>query len=138
MEIAMRTPERDEEPETMTSGRRMTNIVGVVSLVLMAGGCATVGGTKNFLTQAGFRQVPADTPQKLAHLQTLPEHRLIARTNLGHPYYVYADAGGCRCLYIGSPQQYQAYRRLVQEQRAEQGEAVEEARQWEIENAGMQ
>lgn len=122
----------------MTSGRRVTKCVGVIGLLVAAAGCATVGGTESLLTQAGFRQVPADTPQKLAHLRTLPDHRLIARSNQGKAYYVYADAENCKCLYIGSPQQYQAYRQLVQDKRAEQAEAVDEARQWEIENAGMQ
>ena len=122
----------------MTSSRRVTKCVGVIGLLLAGAGCATVGGTESLLTQAGFRQVPADTPQKLAHLRTLPDHRLIARSNQGKSYYVYADPENCKCLYIGTPQQYQAYRQLVQDKRAEQAEAVDEARQWEIENAGMQ
>src|SRR5262245_17552038 len=110
----------------MAIKRHVTRIVGTVGIALGLSACATVAGTESLLSQAGFRQVPADTPQKLAHLRTLPEHRLISRDHQGKKYYVYADPDNCKCLYMGTPAQYQTYRNLVKEKRAEQGEAVEE------------
>ena len=118
--------------------------MAVVALGFALGitGCATTAPkTENLLSQAGFRQIPADTPQKLAHLKTLPERKLVARTSSkGKKYYVYADPDGCKCLYIGDPPQYQSYQRIAQQQQAQQSEApggVEEAREWEEQNAGM-
>jgi hypothetical protein len=101
-------------------------------------GCATTAKTETLLSQAGFRQIPADTPQKLGHLKTLPERRLVGRTSLknGKEYYVYADPDGCKCLYIGDPKQYQDYRRLAQQQAQVEGQDVREAREWEEENSG--
>ena len=109
-----------------------------IGLVLGLAACATTTGTESLLAQAGFRQLPADSPQKVAHLQTLPERRLVARTYQGKKYYVFSDPNGCKCLYIGNPAQYQAYRGLLQQRQAFLEGGVEEAREWEIENSGLQ
>ena len=108
-------------------------------------GCATTAGpsTESLLSQAGFKQLPADTPNKVAHLQTLPDKRLVARTYQGKKYYVYSDPAGCKCLYVGNAAQYQSYQTIVQQQKqaTQQWEpqgGVEEAREWEIENSGLQ
>ena len=66
-------------------------VVAVVSLTLA--GCAAlqknnVTGVEGLLTRAGFRQMPADTPQKLAHLKSLPQNKIIRRTRHGNPYIV--------------------------------------------------
>jgi hypothetical protein len=117
--------------------------VTAAGLALVVSGCAsTTAQTESLLSQAGFRPLPADTPAKVAHLSTLPPRRLVGRDHQGKKYYVYADPDGCKCLYIGSPAQYQTYQRLLQAQQAaaQQWEStgVEEARQWEIDNAGLQ
>ncbi len=121
---------------TMTTQRRWSAVA--IGLVLGMAACATTAGTESLLAQAGFRQLPADSPQKVAHLQTLPERRLVARTYQGKKYYVFSDPNGCKCLYIGNPAQYQAYRGLLQQQQAFLEGGVEEAREWEIENSGLQ
>ena len=112
-------------------------------LAFALAGCVSANvNTEDLLGQAGFRRLPADSPAKVAHLQTLPPRKLVARTNQGKKYYVYADPEGCKCLYIGSPAEYQSYQRLVQQQQAAErllySTGVEEAREWEIENSGMQ
>jgi len=116
-----------------------------LALALGIGACATTATgpkTEDLLSQAGFKQMPADTPQKVAHMQTLPDHRLIARNYKGKKYYVYSDPDGCKCVYVGTPAQYQSYRSIArQQQQANPGyqpqEGVEEARELEEENAGM-
>ena len=127
---------------TMTTGRWRSSVT--IGLALGLAACATTTGTENSLTQAGFRQLPADSPQKVAHLQTLPERRLVARTYQGKKYYVFSDPNGCKCLYIGNPAQYQAYQNILQQQQTSLAGGwpptggVEEAREWEIENSGLQ
>ena len=119
--------------------RRRGWIAAVLALALAAGACATATrNTESMLTQAGFRQVPADTPKKLAHLQTLPERRIVIRTHQGKQYYVYADPDVCKCLYMGNSDQYQRYQQLVQAQSQLYSGGVAEAREWEIENSGLQ
>ena len=92
---------------------------GLVVLVvaLSLAGCAglqsadTASGERA-LTAAGFRPQPADTPEKLAQLQSLTPRRLLLRHPQGdEPHYVYADPKGCACLYVGGEEQYQALRR---------------------------
>jgi hypothetical protein len=117
---------------------RLTRASMAMGLVLGMTACATTANTESLLAQAGFRQVPADSPKKVAHLQTLPERRLVARTHQGKKYYVYSDPNGCKCLYVGNPAQYQAYQGLLQQRQAYLEGGVEEAREWEIENSGLQ
>ena len=126
------------------AGPLLTMVPLILGLGLSA--CATTAGpsTVDLLSQAGFRKVPADTPQKVAHLQTLPDQRLVARTYQGKKYYVYSDPQGCKCLYVGNPTQYQSYQNILkQQQQAAQayvppgGGGVEEDREWEIANSGL-
>jgi hypothetical protein len=108
--------------------------VTMVGLAIVFAGCATMtSGKETMLQQAGFRQVPADTAKKMAHLGTLPERKLISRTHQGQVYYVYADSTYCKCLYVGKAAQYQAYQRLAKEQQVSMAEAsaTEDAREWE-------
>lgn len=111
--------------------------VGAIGVALALAACATAArDTETMLQRAGFRQIPADTPQKIAHLRTLPDRRLIARTHAGQRYYVYADPDYSKSMWVGSPQQYQAYLGLAKQQRAAEDAALaaEEAREWEIES----
>ena len=111
--------------------------IAVVGLVLAMSACAAATRrTESMLTQAGFRQIPADSPQKMAHLKTLPQRQLVARTHQGQKYYVFADAEGCKCLYVGRDQQYQSFQRQAREARVaeDQATAMEEAKEWEIDS----
>jgi len=90
-------------------------VVAVVSLTLA--GCASlqknaVKDVEGLLVRAGFRQMPADTPQKLAHLKSLPQNRIIHRTRDGNPYILYADASYCICMYVGNETNLRNYRNL--------------------------
>jgi hypothetical protein len=109
-----------------------------VALGMSACATATTPSTMELLSQAGFRRLPADTPQKVAHLQTLPDQRLVARTYQGKQYYVYSDPKGCNCLYVGNTAQYQTYQTIVRQQQQagqyrQQEEAAEDDREWELE-----
>jgi hypothetical protein len=63
----------------------------------------------NLFTQAGFVVKYATTPEKTAMLRSLPPDKLVTRTRNGQLYYVYADAAGCNCAYVGTPEAYAAY-----------------------------
>ena len=90
-------------------------VVAVLSLALA--GCAAlqknaVTGVEGLLIRAGFKQMPADTPEKLAHLKSLPQNKIIRRTHNGNPYIVYADASYCICMYVGNETNLRHYRNL--------------------------
>jgi hypothetical protein len=68
------------------------------------------------LAAAGFRMLPADTPEKLEHLRKLPALKLLPRTRGGKLRYGYADPYVCMCMYVGDEQAYQRYQQLALEQ----------------------
>lgn len=94
---------------------RRLGLLLLVAPVALAGGCAMKAQiTEGRLAEAGFRQLPADTPEKSGHLQTLPTRTFVKRNRDGKTYYVYADPDYCKCLYVGTVQQYARYQDLVE------------------------
>ena len=92
----------------------------VTVLVLALAGCAVVkevqkneaADKEQLLAAAGFQVKLADTPQKMAHLQTLTQRKLITHERNGKVYYVYADALNCQCLYVGDEAAYQRFQQM--------------------------
>jgi hypothetical protein len=99
----------------------------VVAVIFgLSSACATIRRhstleTEQMLSAAGFHMKLADTPEKLAHLQTLTPRRLVPHRQANQLYYAYADPEVCHCLYAGTEAQYQAYQQLaLQKQRADE------------------
>ena len=97
--------------------RWTTRILPLVALGLSVTGCAAIRAhqtveTEQGLAAAGFQVKPADTPEKLAHLQTLTPRKVVRYTRDGQPQYAYADPETCKCLYVGDEQRYQKYQEL--------------------------
>jgi hypothetical protein len=63
----------------------------------------------NLLSDAGFRQLPLQTPKQVASFRSLPPHRLSKTTFKGKSVWVYPDRNVCGCLYIGGQSAYDAY-----------------------------
>jgi hypothetical protein len=63
----------------------------------------------NLFTAAGFIVKYGTTPEKREILRSLPPDKLVKRMKGGQLYYVYADAAGCNCAYVGTAQAYAAY-----------------------------
>jgi len=89
----------------------------LLALSSLLHGCASmqqqqVTATEELLAAAGFKIRPADTPERMAHLNTLQPYKLIARSKDGEFVYTYADPQYCKCLYAGGPKQYQEFERL--------------------------
>jgi hypothetical protein len=89
-------------------------------LVALAMGCSTTQERENTLAAAGFKMIPADTPEKKAHLNSLPADKLTPVQREGTLYYVFPDPRN-NVLYVGQDQQYQQYRQLrLQKQMADE------------------
>ncbi|MCF8031555.1 MAG: hypothetical protein K9K66_01825 [Desulfarculaceae bacterium] len=83
--------------------------------LLVASGCATAQKqhaqeTGEVLITADFEIQNADTPAQKAHLNSLPQHKIFKIKRQGKDWYVYADAKGCGCLYVGDYEDYQRYK----------------------------
>lgn len=81
------------------------------------------------LSAAGFRMLPADTPerqQQLASLVPLDVNYYVGKTGTLH-YYM-ADPDYCKCMYIGTEQDYQQFEKLKLNQQfeAKEGEVSRE------------
>lgn len=94
------------------------NVLIVLTVLGLAlAGCAalqenSVTDVEGLLARAGFTKMPADTPQKLSHLKSLPQHTLIHHVRDGNKHVLYADATYCICLYVGNETNLQHYRNL--------------------------
>lgn len=110
-----------------------------IAFALLAGplalsGCASVrqreaADTERLLTAAGFQQRIADSPERLAHLRTMPPLKLVARDKDGQVVYTFADPESCRCLYVGGAKEYAKYQHLAVDQEASR-ETDSESRPW--------
>jgi hypothetical protein len=74
-------------------------------------GTAPPSPSESDLVAAGFKVLTAKTAQQQEHLRSLPPGTITAWQRNGVEYYVYPDAGNDR-LYVGTPKEYAAYRRL--------------------------
>jgi hypothetical protein len=111
--------------ELLVPGDGPSYRVAVASFAFAAQGEWRTLTTEQLLASAGFQKKVADSPEKLAHLETLtPARKLLTHRQDGHLYYVYADPETCKCLYVGTAAQYQ----LALEKRLEsdQLEAMQE------------
>ena len=72
------------------------------------------------LSAAGFRMLPADTPerqQQLASLVPFDVNYYVGKT--GNLHYYMADRDYCKCMYIGTEENYQQYEKLKLNQQFE-------------------
>ncbi|MFA5168457.1 MAG: hypothetical protein WC530_08005 [Candidatus Omnitrophota bacterium] len=96
-------------------------------------GCQTIRDSnarskEEMLAAAGFRMKQARTPEQLANVRSMTQRKLIPHTKDGRVMYVYADAGVCRCVYVGTEKNYQEYQKMVyQTELANQQELTAEA-----------
>jgi hypothetical protein len=104
----------------------------LAGLLLALIGCQPVavehvspGSTESMLAQAGFQRLEADTPERLAQMAKMQQTTLVGRDHDGRTRWVYADAKGCGCLYLGGEEAYKAYAQMLAgEEKAEQAAAA--------------
>jgi hypothetical protein len=95
------------------------------ALVALAIGCSTTS-EKDMLSAAGFKAVPATTPQQESHLESLPSDKITPVQRSGTVRYVFPDKKN-NILYVGNQEQYQRYQnlRFQNQMEAEQLSAAE-------------
>jgi hypothetical protein len=104
----------------------------ILALAALLAGCAATTSTltstaspsssmEKLLTQAGFKAFQADTPQKAAFVQKMPDEQLVPhkRKKDGALRYLYADKANKR-VYIGDAAAYQNFINLAVVQKLEE------------------
>jgi hypothetical protein len=102
------------------------SLLAVALVAALAIGCASTKSTENMLSAAGFRIIPATTPEQQAHLKTIPPGKITMVERTGTNYFVFPDVKS-EVIYVGQDAQYQEYQklRLQQQMAAEQAQAAE-------------
>ncbi len=83
---------------------------------------------ESMLAAAGFKMLPAGTPDKLAHAQSLPQLTVKYFSDPdGTVHYWMADAQFCQCVYVGSQANYQKFKEMQFQARlaSEQNQAAQ-------------
>jgi hypothetical protein len=101
----------------MTKDRMMRATVLITGLALGLASCQAIENeeaedTEQLLAAAGFHMKEATTPEQLANLQKMTQRKIVIQDQEGQPRYVYADAEGCKCVYVGGEKNYDEYQKL--------------------------
>jgi hypothetical protein len=127
----------------MNTMLRLLKVSGILLLGGLLYSCAAMEAQKvadkeQILAAAGFKMKPADTPAKLAHVQSLVQNKITRFTKNGKNFFVYADAKDCQCIYAGDDAAYSKFQGLqVQQNIADQEQMTAEMNQDAEMNWGM-
>ncbi len=105
--------------------RETTKRIGILAVAILLGGCAAIQRDEakqreSVLTAAGFQMKLADTPDRIAHLQTLRPFKIVPHMKDGKLLYVYADPKSCKCIFVGDENAYRRYQSLALQQQLTQ------------------
>ena len=93
---------------------RFGPILAMTGLCLAATACGdgskAVMNKEDMLAAAGFKFVPANTPERQQAFQRLPAHKFMREVKGDKVVYIYADPTICVCIYVGGQKAYGTYR----------------------------
>jgi hypothetical protein len=86
--------------------------------VLALAGCQTAqqsnyASRHQMLVQSGFTPKPADAPNKVSIMNTLPPNQFVQQTANGKTTVLLSDPTNCKCVYMGDTSAYTGYRGLA-------------------------
>ena len=92
----------------------------MLSAGILLTGCAAIEknsamDTERLLAASGFKMKLANTPEKLANITAMTQRTVVPHDKNGTVYYAYADAEFCKCIYLGTEQNYQQYEKIAVE-----------------------
>ena len=98
----------------------MKTILPLALAAALLAGCAAIEkaerkSTEQHLAAAGFKALPANTPQRQAALAQLKPYTISRQFRGDKVYYVYPDSGG-DFAYVGDQAAYASYQQLVVQQ----------------------
>jgi hypothetical protein len=99
--------------ELMVS-KTVRGVLATLAASAALAGCMAMGAQEKEgqLAAAGFVRQQADTPEKMAKLQALPQNTIVFSQRKKGNVYIYADAAGCNCAFIGTAAAYQQYQQI--------------------------
>ena len=101
----------------------ISRALAVAAAAALVVGCASgprqqkkAAHTEHLLTVAGFRQIPASTPERADALARLDAGHVTPVMHNDRTFYVYPDTLTCECLYVGRADEYDSYLKLLQQE----------------------
>ncbi len=97
----------------------LKSVFVAATLAAAVAACSTtpkMESKQDMLSDAGFKTVSLKTPGQLAQFKKLPAHQLTRKNYQGKTVWVYADPTLCGCLYMGTPDNYNAYIKIASKQ----------------------
>jgi hypothetical protein len=116
----------------------MTAVMGIALL-----GCATGPSSSpaqsqaDLLKAAGFRTHTADSPQRLAYIQTLPAKKVVLNQYQDKPLYLVCTDPDSRQCYLGDESAYQRYKQLAIQQSISEDQRNVQEHRWDPEALQM-
>ena len=97
--------------------KRIATIVALLGTGFVAAGCQTtksqIASKEDVMTAAGFKFLPANTPERQMQFRQLPPHKFLKEIKGDKLIYIYPDPTVCVCLYMGNSKAYSAYRKMM-------------------------
>jgi hypothetical protein len=87
-----------------------SNLLIPLACVLIAG-CSNIGEKRTELAAAGFRTIPATSPDQLAKLASIKSSKVVPVKGKKGTIYIFADTQR-KALMVGSPAEYTKYRAI--------------------------
>lgn len=92
------------------------SLLSVLSLLFILS-CAAIKSqdaqsTEQMLSAAGFVMIPAQTPEEVAHLNSLTPLKVEFSVKDNKPLYWYADPYSCKCVFTGDQAAYENYEKI--------------------------
>ena len=81
---------------------------------------------EGLLQEAGFVNNPADTPEKMERVRSEVQRKVIPVQEEGKPYYLYADADFCQCLYVGDEKAFNRFEELIYLKKFERNSCIDD------------
>lgn len=99
----------------------MRHFLPLAIAAILLGGCAAIekaehDNTENLLAAAGFKVLPANTPQRESSLAALDPYKIQRQIRGDKVYYVYPDDQQ-NFAFVGDQAAYSKYQSLVEQQR---------------------
>jgi hypothetical protein len=106
--------------------KEKTAWLGVAVMITVLGialaGCATGPSSSpgqsqaDLLRAAGFKLLTADTPQRQAYMETLPNKKMVCNRYQGQTCYLICTDPGSKQCYVGDQAAYQRYQQMAIQQ----------------------
>ena len=92
----------------------MTAVIGLALVGCATGPSSSPGQSQaDLLKSAGFRTHTADSPQRLAYIQTLPAKKVVLNQYQEKPLYLVCTDPNAQQCYLGDKAAYERYQQLA-------------------------